>query len=100
MEGGGPWSLEPGQFTDDSELAMCLMRGLIDGKGKLNTAHICNYYGQWIAGEPFDAGNNTRNTLSEIDLDNPSALGPRLKAGTESMSNGSLMKITPLAVWC
>ena len=31
MEGGGHWNVAPGQVTDDSELAMCLMRGLIDG---------------------------------------------------------------------
>ena len=45
MEGGGCWALAPGQLTDDSELAMCLMRGLIDGDGKLNSAQICKYYG-------------------------------------------------------
>ena len=44
MEGGGTYNLAPGQITEDSELAMCLMRGIIDGKGKLNTAHIVKYY--------------------------------------------------------
>ena len=29
MPGGGCWSVGPGQVTDDSELAMCLMWGLI-----------------------------------------------------------------------
>lgn len=29
MNGGGPWILCPGQITDDSELAMCCMSGLI-----------------------------------------------------------------------
>lgn len=29
MKGGGPWRLCPGQITDDSELAMCQMSGLI-----------------------------------------------------------------------
>ena len=29
MKGGGPWNLCPGQITDDSELAMCCMSGLI-----------------------------------------------------------------------
>ena len=31
MNGGGPFNLYPGQITDDSELAMCLMWGLIKG---------------------------------------------------------------------
>lgn len=30
MNGGGPFNLAPGQVTDDSELAMCLMDGLLD----------------------------------------------------------------------
>ena len=31
MPGGGPWKLNAGQVTDDSELAMCQLRGLIAG---------------------------------------------------------------------
>ena len=30
MPGGGPWKLFTGQITDDSELAMCMMEGLIE----------------------------------------------------------------------
>ena len=30
MKGGGPWNLCPGQITDDSELALCLMKGLLE----------------------------------------------------------------------
>ena len=56
MEGGGCWALAPGQITDDSELAMCLMHGLVEGNGKLNTANIVKYYGQWYVYGPFDIG--------------------------------------------
>jgi ADP-ribosylglycohydrolase len=28
MPGGGPFGLDPGQITDDSELAMCMMQGI------------------------------------------------------------------------
>ena len=28
MPGGGPWGVGEGQFTDDSEMAFCLMYGL------------------------------------------------------------------------
>ena len=31
MPGGGPHKVAPGQVTEDSELAMCLMWGLIEG---------------------------------------------------------------------
>ena len=33
MLGGGKWALAPGQVTDDSEMAMCQMRGLLAGGG-------------------------------------------------------------------
>ena len=33
MPGGGYWDIYPGQVTDDSELAMCQMRGLLAGNG-------------------------------------------------------------------
>jgi len=32
MNGGGPFKLFAGQVTDDSELATCMMLGLIDNK--------------------------------------------------------------------
>jgi ADP-ribosylglycohydrolase len=31
MPGEGPWDLDPGQVTDDSELTLCLMQGIIKG---------------------------------------------------------------------
>lgn len=36
MNGGGPFKLGPGQVTDDSELAMCLIAGLKEGQETLN----------------------------------------------------------------
>ena len=35
MPGGGPFGLSSGQITDDSELAMCLMWGLIEGNKEI-----------------------------------------------------------------
>ena len=64
MPGGGPHGVQPGQITDDCELAMCLMWGLIKGNQKcenlkenvLNTFAIASYYGMWINSNPFDIG--------------------------------------------
>ena len=35
MPGGGPHKIGAGQVTDDSELAMCLMKGLINAESHL-----------------------------------------------------------------
>ena len=53
MMGGGPIRIGPGQITDDSELALCLYQGLIEGKGNLNPDLICKYYGKWLSSPPF-----------------------------------------------
>ena len=103
MPGGGIWKLQPGQITDDSELAMCQLRGLLAGEGKFDLFHICLYYREWIVGG-FDIGGTTRNglaPLADYPEPNPSASheAARCGPGETSISNGSLMKITPLAVW-
>ena len=73
MPGGGHWGIQPGQITDDCELAMCLMRGLLAGKGKLDLFHHALYYGYWIYYGPFDIGQATLNGLGGLSecLHNP-----------------------------
>ena len=105
MPGGGCWGLSPGQITDDSELAMCQLRGLVAGQGKFDLFHLALYYGHWIYYGPFDIGTTTRNGLERLsaDLENPDPSAAHEAAkneiGAKSMSNGSMMRITPLAVW-
>lgn len=63
------------------------------------------YYGYWLWYGPFDIGQTTRNGLGPLKncRDNPiPALAheaAKKGAGATSLSNGSLMRITPLAVW-
>ena len=64
MPGRGTWKLAPGQVTDDSELAMCLLRALDEGNGKLDMNVHCKWYGNWMESRPFDIGRTTRNALS------------------------------------
>lgn len=75
MPGGGCWELGPGQITDDSELAICLMSGIIkgcraageEGKGPvLDMDAVGRKYGGWIASKPFDIGNATKAALSPL----------------------------------
>ena len=111
MPGGGPFLLSPGQITDDSELAICLLYGLLDGKGIFSLDKIAYYYFKWITSPPFDIGNTCRNGLKpllkykhEIDPDckgwSSQCIQAAKDANKNSTSNGGLMRITPLAVWC
>jgi len=105
MPGGGIWKIRPGQVTDDSELAMCQLRGLLAGGGKYDPFHHALYYGHWVNSKPFDMGNATRNGLGPLTTCLPSpnpdlaVEAARCGPGARSMSNGSMMRITPLAVW-
>ena len=56
MPGGGAHNVGPGQITDDGELTMSLLHGLVSGKGKLNCNEIVRFYAQWIKSKPFDIG--------------------------------------------
>ena len=45
MPGGGPFQLAPGQITDDSELAMMMMHGLVNNSsGNLVLDNIAQNY--------------------------------------------------------
>ena len=68
MAGGGCWGLAPGQITDDSELAMCLMHGLIEGNGQLDANLITKQYGMWYADGPFDIGMTTQTAMKYIKV--------------------------------
>lgn len=102
MPGGGPFALAPGQFTDDSELAMCLLNGLVQGKkGVFKKDEVARFYGKWITSKPFDIGQTTRTALGCLQF-NPvyeAAKEAAAQSNSRSLSNGGLMRLTPLAVW-
>ena len=110
MSGGGTFSLNPGQITDDSEIALCLAKGLYEGNGKMALDKIAYYYGFWINSRPFDLGSTigaafyplkdlSSNQFETLSLSHM-ITNRSFRNNMDSQSNGSLMRITPLAVWC
>lgn len=97
--GGGPFNLAPGQVTDDSELALVLLESLARN-GTYNREDVVKGYKSWLESDPFDIGNATlaafinANSYDEMVANSLR----RDKAGNPSMSNGSLMRISPLAL--
>lgn len=63
IKGGGMHKLEPGQPTDDSELAYSVGKGLIAGKGKLNLNLIAMEMGHWFQSKPIDVGTTIRKSV-------------------------------------
>ena len=66
--GGGALEVQPGQITDDSEMAMSLMNGLIDAQvdGYYHDNIAWSYY-QWYNSKPFDIGNTTVTAMKCIE---------------------------------
>jgi len=111
MPGGGPFNVSPGQVTDDSELALSLARGIVDGLicGRPDSIHemIARRYGGWLASHPFDKGRTTYlalcTLLEKLPTDDGWAedcIRNSKKHNASSESNGGLMRATPLAVYC
>ena len=56
----------PGQFTDDSELAMSSAYGILDSNGDYNNNKVAYYNGLWLLSGPFDVGITTRNSVVAV----------------------------------
>ena len=82
---GGCWNTLAGQPTDDSEMALMLARSILDQDGYQAKA-AGDAYCWWKDSGPFDMGGTTSAGL---------AGHPNLV----SQANGSLMRISPLAIW-
>jgi ADP-ribosyl-[dinitrogen reductase] hydrolase len=62
MIGGGWLNLRPGQVTDDTEMALCLGRVLVNNQG-WNVVDACEGFAHWLRGHPIDVGNTCRRGI-------------------------------------
>jgi ADP-ribosylglycohydrolase/fructose-1,6-bisphosphatase/inositol monophosphatase family enzyme len=82
---GGVHHTIAGQPTDDSEMALALARCLVSSKGFL-PEKVLDAYREWMTTRPVDIGTTTERGLLGLHT-------------TESDSNASLMRVSPLGVW-
>ena len=97
--GGGPFGLEPGQVTDDTQLAICIARSLVE-RGGFDPADIARRYVVWRDGA-FDIGSQTRAAIDRLrDGESYATAGLSVWRAWERKpaGNGSLMRTAPLAV--
>ena len=73
MVGSGPFNLEPGCWTDDSSMAMCLAGSLIEQQG-FDPVDQLKRYVRWYhdgylssTGHCFDIGNTVRAALHRFE---------------------------------
>ncbi|SDC77075.1 ADP-ribosyl-[dinitrogen reductase] hydrolase [Geodermatophilus telluris] len=97
MCGGGSLGWEPGEFTDDTQMALLVARSLVE-RGGLDEADVFERFATWAAAGPPDIGVQTRAVFdSGLPWDRAAA---EHFAGTgRAAGNGSLMRTTPAAIW-
>ncbi len=100
--GGGPFRLKPGQWTDDTSMALCLAASLVERQG-LDLLDQLERYLRWFregymssTGRCFDIGNTTREALITFESSRSPYSGP---TDPWSAGNGSLMRLAPVPVF-
>ena len=102
MVGGGPFNLKPGEWTDDTSMALCLAQSLISSAG-FDAHDQMKRYCDWMdrgymssTGVCFDIGNTVRQALVRYQrTDDP------ISGATDpySAGNGSIMRLAPVPIF-
>jgi len=99
MEGGGPFGLAPGQWSNDTSMVLCLAESLVECAGfdaqDQMWRYLKWYRGGYLSstGHCFDMGSTVSAGLRRFEsTGNPFA--GRSEAGYGG--NGSLMRLTPI----
>lgn len=95
--GGGPHRLHQGQVTDDSELALGLLYTII-ANGKYDIDSVVKKYIKWYRSEPFDVGITTRRAFRRAN-NHQDVIDNSCMQNKNSLSNGCLMRISPLGAF-
>ncbi|MYM31814.1 ADP-ribosylglycohydrolase family protein [Duganella sp. CY15W] len=102
MAGGGPFGLKPGQWTDDTSMALCLAESLLTHNAFDPADQMVRYANWWqwgylsSTGDCFDIGGTVR-----IALENFLATGQPYSGSTApaTAGNGSLMRLAPVVLF-
>ena len=102
MVGGGPFSLRPGEWTDDTSMALCLAESLVE-KNSFDPRDQMERYLRWWkeghlshSGNCFDIGNTTRKALSQFEITQDPFSG---SSDSFAAGNGSIMRLAPVPMF-
>lgn len=101
LVGGGPFSLDPGQWTDDTAMALALADSLLTCSGHDAHDQLERYVRWWQTGEYsctgtcFDIGNTVRGALEAYLSTGDTDAGP---THPRTAGNGSIMRLAPVVL--
>lgn len=97
--GGGPFHLKPGQWTDDTSMALCLAQSLIETR-VFDPVDQLQRYLRWYregylssTNSCFDIGSTVRMALARFDRTGEAYCG---STDPQAAGNGSLMRLAPV----
>ena len=102
LVGGGPFGLEPGQWTDDTSMALCLGESLLACRGADARDQVQRYCRWWreghlsATGRCFDIGVTVRGALGRFLADGDPLAG---STDPQTAGNGSLMRLAPVPLF-
>lgn len=103
LVGAGPFGLRPGEWTDDTSMAICLAESLIAEGGRLDPADLMRRFTRWyregensVTGRCFDIGTITRSALERFER--TGATASSLPPDPQQAGNGTLMRLAPVAI--
>jgi ADP-ribosylglycohydrolase len=102
MIGGGPFRLAPGQWTDDTSMALCLAESLLEKQGFDAIDQLERYVRWWkeghfsSTGRCFDIGNATRAALDRFIRTRRPYCG---STDPYMAGNGSIMRLAPVPMF-
>ena len=102
MAGGGPFNLAPGQWTDDTSMALCLAESLIESNGFDPDDQLARYV-RWkrqghhsSTGRCFDIGGTVMSALARFERHGTPWSG---STDENSAGNGSIMRLAPVPLF-
>lgn len=101
MTGGGPFRLAPGQWTDDTSMALCLATSLVE-RGEFDARDQMERYCRWAdtgylssTGHCFDIGKTVASALRRYQRDGNPYAG---STDPNTAGNGCIMRLAPVAM--
>ncbi len=102
MIGGGPFGLKPGQWTDDTSLALCLAASLVEQQ-RFDPDDIMSRFVRWwregymsCTGSCFDIGTTTSGALRRYTLTGEPFAGSEAPG---QAGNGCIMRLAPVPMF-
>jgi ADP-ribosyl-[dinitrogen reductase] hydrolase len=102
MIGGGEFHLKPGEWTDDTSMALCLAESLVEKRGfdaKDQMDRYCSWHDEGYlssTGRCFDIGNTVAGALASYRRTGNPFSGSE---STDTAGNGSLMRLAPVPLF-